>query len=96
METMSIESNVTEKSNLFDSIQNEDKQQDVEFPSFEADVQKFFLTTLQKQKSQISIFLCNGIRLKGYIGSFNDSVIILFGDTVQMIYKHAIATILLT
>lgn len=95
MESKAIDNAAIDNLKLFHSILKEERQQEIDLPIIEADPQKFFLTTLQKHKTQISIFLSNGIRLKGHIGSFNETVIILFGDTIQMIYKHAVATILL-
>lgn len=52
-----------------------------------------YLNTLRKDRTQVSIFLMNGIKLQGQIESFDQFVILLKNSTSQMIYKHAISTI---
>jgi host factor-I protein len=53
-----------------------------------------FLNALRKEKIEVSIYLVNGIKLSGRIESFDNFVISLRGKTVaQMVYKHAISTI---
>lgn len=52
-----------------------------------------YLNTLRKERTQVSIFLMNGIKLQGQIESFDQFVILLKNNTSQMIYKHAISTI---
>ncbi len=52
-----------------------------------------YLNTLRKERTQVAIFLMNGIKLQGYIESFDQFVILLKNNTSQMIYKHAISTI---
>ncbi len=56
-------------------------------------IQDSFLTMLSKEKVPVSIFLVNGIKLQGHINSFDKYVILLRGNVIQKIYKHAIATI---
>ena len=52
-----------------------------------------FLNALRREKVQVSIFLVNGIKLQGQIESFDQYVILLRSNVVQLVYKHAIATI---
>lgn len=52
-----------------------------------------YLNTLRKDRTQVAIFLMNGIKLQGYIESFDQFVVLLKNNTSQMIYKHAISTI---
>ena len=56
-------------------------------------LQEPFLNALRKEKIQVSIFLVNGIKLLGQIDSFDQYVIILKNTVNQMVYKHAISTI---
>ncbi|MFD2882591.1 RNA chaperone Hfq [Pseudomonas lini] len=53
-----------------------------------------YLNTLRKEKVGVSIYLVNGIKLQGTIESFDQFVILLKKNTVsQMVYKHAISTV---
>lgn len=52
-----------------------------------------FLNILRKEKIPVSIFLVNGIRLQGQVESFDQFVVLLRNSVSQMIYKHAISTI---
>lgn len=52
-----------------------------------------YLNTLRKERIPVSIFLMNGIKLQGQIESFDQFVVLLKNNTSQMIYKHAISTI---
>lgn len=56
-------------------------------------MQDSFLDKLAKDGSNVSIFLVNGIKLQGKIDSFDQYVVILKNATSQMVYKHAISTI---
>ncbi len=56
-------------------------------------LQEAFLKALQKEKIPLSIFLVSGIKLHGVIESFDSSVLMLKNSITQMIYKHAISTI---
>ena len=52
-----------------------------------------YLNALRKERIPVSIYLVNGIKLQGQIESF-DQFVVLLGNTVsQMIYKHAISTV---
>ena len=52
-----------------------------------------FLNMLRKERVPVSIFLINGIKLQGQIESFDQFVILLRSNVSQMIYKHAVSTI---
>jgi host factor-I protein len=52
-----------------------------------------FLNALRKEKVPVSIFLVNGIKLQGTIDSFDQFVILLNNSVSQMVYKHAISTV---
>jgi host factor-I protein len=52
-----------------------------------------FLNALRKEHVQVSIYLVNGIKLQGQVDSFDQYVILLKNTVVQMVYKHAISTI---
>lgn len=52
-----------------------------------------FLNSLRKDRVPVSIFLMNGIKLQGTIESFDQFVIVLNNNSNQMVYKHAISTI---
>ena len=52
-----------------------------------------YLNTLRKEKVGVSIYLVNGIKLQGTIESFDQFVILLKNTVSQMVYKHAISTI---
>jgi len=56
-------------------------------------LQEPFLNALRKEKIQVSIYLVNGIKLQGQVDSFDQYVIILKNTINQMVYKHAISTI---
>ena len=55
-------------------------------------LQDSFLNTLRKEHVPVSIFLVNGIKLQGQIESFDQFVVLLKNSVSQMIYKHAIST----
>jgi host factor-I protein len=52
-----------------------------------------FLNALRKEHIQVSIYLVNGIKLQGQVDSFDQYVILLKNTVTQMVYKHAISTI---
>ena len=52
-----------------------------------------FLNLLRKEHIQVSIYLVNGIKLQGYIESFDQYVVLLKNSVTQMVYKHAISTV---
>ncbi len=56
-------------------------------------LQDNFLNQLRKDKTPVVVYLANGVRLKGMIKGFDSFVIILKESTQQLIYKHAVSTI---
>ncbi|MGH8729893.1 MAG: RNA chaperone Hfq [Burkholderiales bacterium] len=52
-----------------------------------------FLNILRKERISVSIYLVNGIKLQGQIESFDQYVVLLKNTVTQMVYKHAISTI---
>jgi len=56
-------------------------------------LQEPFLNALRKERVPVSIFLVNGIKLQGQIESFDQFVILLKNTVSQMVYKHAVSTI---
>lgn len=56
-------------------------------------LQEPFLNALRKEKVPVSIFLVNGIKLQGQIESFDQFVVLLKNSVSQMVYKHAISTV---
>lgn len=56
-------------------------------------LQEPFLNTLRKERVPVSIYLVNGIKLQGQVESFDQFVILLKNSVNQMVYKHAISTI---
>ena len=56
-------------------------------------LQEPFLNTLRKERVPVSIYLVNGIKLQGQIDSFDQFVVLLKNTVSQMVYKHAISTI---
>ena len=52
-----------------------------------------YLNVLRKDRIPVSIYLVNGIKLQGQIESFDQFVILLKNTVSQMVYKHAISTV---
>ena len=52
-----------------------------------------YLNTLRKERVPVSIYLVNGIKLQGQIDSFDQFVVLLRSTVSQMVYKHAISTV---
>ena len=52
-----------------------------------------YLNALRKERVPVSIFLVNGIKLQGQIESFDQFVVLLKNTVSQMVYKHAISTV---
>lgn len=55
-----------------------------------------FLNALRKERIPVSIYLVNGIKLQGHIESFDQFVVLLKNSVSQMVYKHAISTVVPT
>ncbi|MBL4647906.1 MAG: RNA chaperone Hfq [Gammaproteobacteria bacterium] len=52
-----------------------------------------FLNALRREKVPVAIYLVNGIKLQGQVHSFDQFVVILKNTVSQMVYKHAISTV---
>jgi host factor-I protein len=55
-----------------------------------------FLNALRKDRIQVAIYLVNGIKLQGQVESFDQFVILLKNSVSQLVYKHAVSTIVPT
>ena len=53
-----------------------------------------YLNALRKEKIPVAIFMVNGIKLQGTIESFDQFVILLKNVNTQVVYKHAISTVM--
>lgn len=56
--------------------------------------QDSFLDKMQQDKMSVSVYLNSGIKLQGFITGYDHQVIFLKNSSVQMIFKHAISTII--
>jgi len=66
-------------------------------PDKNQNVQDIFLNTLRKTKNPVTIFLVNGVKLQGIITWFDNFSILLRRDSMsQLVYKHAVSTIMPT
>ena len=52
-----------------------------------------FLNALRRERVPVSIYLVNGIKLQGTVESFDQFVVLLRNQVSQMVYKHAISTV---
>ena len=52
-----------------------------------------FLNILRRERIPVSIYLINGIKLQGQVESFDQYVVLLRNSVTQMVYKHAISTV---
>ena len=52
-----------------------------------------YLNILRKERVPVSIYLVNGIKLQGQIESLDQFVVLLKNTVSQMVYKHAISTV---
>ncbi|ALN73312.1 MULTISPECIES: RNA chaperone Hfq [unclassified Aureimonas] len=58
-------------------------------------LQDLFLNAVRKQKISLTIFLVNGVKLTGVVTSFDNFCVLLRRDGhSQLVYKHAISTIM--
>ena len=63
--------------------------------STQSNLQDNFLNSVRKTKNPVTLFLVNGVKLQGVITWFdNFSVLLRREGTVQLVYKHAISTIM--
>lgn len=56
-------------------------------------LQDNYLNQLRKDKMPVIVYLTNGVRLKGTIKGFDSFVILLKDVSQQLVYKHAVSTI---
>ena len=56
-------------------------------------LQDNYLNQLRKDKMQVIVYLTNGVRLKGTVKAFDNFVILLKDASQQLVYKHAVSTI---
>jgi host factor-I protein len=56
-------------------------------------LQDAFLSDLSKQQNDVTFFLVNGVRLTGKVAAFDRFVVLVQDSVTQMVYKHAISTI---
>ena len=56
-------------------------------------IEDSFLTALSTNEVPVSIFLISGIKLHGVVGEFDEHVVMLKNTITQMVYKHAISTV---
>lgn len=56
-------------------------------------IQDPFLNAVRRERISVSVFLVNGIKLQGFVESFDQYALILRNNVRQMVYKHAISTI---
>ncbi|MCU0829925.1 MAG: RNA chaperone Hfq [Rhizobiaceae bacterium] len=58
-------------------------------------LQDIFLNSVRKNRVPLTIFLVNGVKLTGVVTSFDSFCVLLRRDgQVQLVYKHAISTIM--
>jgi len=58
-------------------------------------IQDYFLNTLRKEKQPVTLFLLSGVKLQGIVGAFDNFCVMLRRDEhMQLVYKHAISTIM--
>jgi len=63
--------------------------------SSQSNLQDSFLNAVRKTKNPVTLFLVNGVKLQGMITWFdNFSVLLRREGTVQLVYKHAISTVM--
>ena len=60
-------------------------------------VQEVFLNSIRKEKIPVTVFLINGVKLQGIVTWFDTFSLLLKREAhVQLVYKHAISTIMPT
>lgn len=58
-------------------------------------IQEVFLTQVRRERLPVTIFLMNGYQMRGYVTGFDAFTVVLTSDgKQQVIYKHAISTII--
>ena len=56
-------------------------------------LQEPFLNALRRERVPVAIYLVNGIKLQGQVESFDQFAVLLKNTVTQMVYKHAISTV---
>jgi host factor-I protein len=75
-------------------IKNYNKERRMTLTQKPINIQDNFLTKLQNERTQVTIFLMNGVQIRGVIREFDSyAVLVEVNDTLQMLYKHEISTI---
>ena len=60
-----------------------------------SNIQDVFLNYVRKNKTPVTVFLVNGVKLQGFISGFDNFCVLLRRDSqVQLVYKHAISTVM--
>ena len=58
-------------------------------------IQDPYLNAIRRENIPVSVYLVNGVKLQGKIDAFDQFVIMLkSGSSIQLVYKHAISTIM--
>ncbi|EQK43276.1 MULTISPECIES: RNA chaperone Hfq [Paraclostridium] len=59
-------------------------------------LQDLFLNNARKERIPVTIFLMNGVQVKGHVKGFDSYIVLLEGENKQqnLIYKHAVSTII--
>ena len=60
----------------------------------QVNLQDIFLNQMRKEKIPVTMYLVNGARISGTIKGFDNFVILMKQDNQQLVYKHAISTII--
>ncbi|MDH4099651.1 MAG: RNA chaperone Hfq [Nitrospirota bacterium] len=60
----------------------------------QGNIQNLILNLLRKEKMAATIYLVNGAKIRGTIKGFDNFVLLVKGDSPQMVYKHAVSTII--
>jgi host factor-I protein len=60
----------------------------------QVNLQDIFLNQMRKEKIPVTMYLVNGARLTGTIKGFDNFVILMKQENQQLVYKHAISTII--
>jgi host factor-I protein len=64
-------------------------------PEKTANLQDVFLNHIRKNKTAVTIFLVNGVKLQGVVSAFDNFCVLLRRDHhSQLVYKHAISTVM--
>ncbi len=60
----------------------------------QVNLQDIFLNQMRKEKIPVTMYLVNGARISGTIKGFDNFVILMKQENQQLVYKHAISTII--